>query len=138
VTLAFKWGRDVPTLYLAAENDVSTPPAGMHEIFDRTPATKRMIVLRRADHMHFMDNVEELHEAVRTMPFPAELAYMQTEMRPITELSSGEQAERFVRGLTLCHLDATLEQKTDAQQFLAGDIEAELAKRGVEAIAHKA
>src|SRR5947209_10744762 len=39
VTLAFKWGRDVPALYLVAENDVSTPLAGMHEIFDRTPAT---------------------------------------------------------------------------------------------------
>jgi dienelactone hydrolase len=137
VTLAFNWGRDVPTLYLAAENDVSTPLAGIFEIFDKTPATKRMFVLRRADHMHFMDNVEELHEAVRKMPFPAELAYLQKEMRPITELSSGEQAELFARGLTLCHLDATLKQKTDAQRFLAWDMEAELANRGVEAIAHK-
>jgi dienelactone hydrolase len=137
VTLAFNWERDVPTLYLAAENDVSTPLAGIVEIFDRTPSTKRMLVLRRADHMHFMDNVEELHETVRKMPFPAELAYLQKEMRPITELSSGEQAELFARGLTLCHLDATLKQNAEAQRFLAGDLKAELANRGVEAIAHK-
>ena len=41
---------------------------GMYEVFERVPATKRMVILRRADHMHFMDNVEQLHEAVRTSP----------------------------------------------------------------------
>jgi dienelactone hydrolase len=137
VTLAFNWGRDVPTLYLVAENDVSTPLSGMYEIFERTPATKQMIVLRRADHLHFMDNVEELHEAVRKMPLPPELAYVQKEMLPITELCSGAQAELFVRGLTLCHLDATLMQKQEAEQFFAGDIAAELAERRVEALVHK-
>jgi hypothetical protein len=137
VTLAFKWGRDVPTLYLVAENDVSTPLGGIYEIFERTPATKQMIVLRRADHLHFMDNVEELHEAVRKMPLPPELAYVQKEMLPITELCSGAQAELFVRGLTLCHLDATLRHKQEAEQFLAGDIAGDLAKRSVEALIHK-
>jgi dienelactone hydrolase len=137
VTLAFKWGRDVPTLYLVAENDVSTPLVGMYEIFERTPATKQMIVLRRADHLHFMDDVEELHEAVRKMPLPPELAYVQREMLPITELCSGQQAELFVRGLTLCHLDATLRQEGEAERFLAGDIAAELAQRDVAAIVHK-
>lgn len=40
--LTFSWGRDVPTLYLVAENDTMTPLAGMHELFERTPATKQM------------------------------------------------------------------------------------------------
>ena len=62
--LAFAWGRDVPTLFLVAENDISLPLAGMYEIFERTPATKQMVILRRADHMHFMDNVEEMHESL--------------------------------------------------------------------------
>jgi dienelactone hydrolase len=66
--LAFKWGRDVPTLVLVADGDVCLPINGMYEIFERIPAAKRMIVLRRADHMHFMDNVEQLHETVRTSP----------------------------------------------------------------------
>jgi dienelactone hydrolase len=136
-TLAFKWGRDVPTLYLVAEGDVSTPLTGMYEMFERTSATKQMIVLRRADHLHFMDDVEELHEAVRKMPLPPELAYVQREMLPITELCSGQQAELFVRGLTLCHLDATLRQEGEAERFLAGDIAAELAQRDVAAIVHK-
>jgi predicted dienelactone hydrolase len=136
--LTFSWGRDVPTLYLVAENDISLPLAGMYELFERTPATKHMVILRRADHLHFIDNVEQEHEAVRAMPFTGELAWIAKEMRPITELCSGEQAHLFVRGLTLCHMDATLRQQEDARRFLAGDIEAELSLRGVDVMVPKA
>jgi dienelactone hydrolase len=135
--LNFNWGRDVPTLYLVAEDDVPLPLAGMYELFERTPATKQMVILRRADHMHFIDNVEEMHEAVRKMPFTAELAWIPREMRPIAELCSGEQAHLWVRGLTLCHMDAVLRQREEARRFLAGDIESALAERGVDAILHK-
>lgn len=138
VKLAFTWGRDVPALYLVAENDISLPLAGMYELFERTPATKRMTILRRADHLHFMDDVEQQHEAVRAMPFSGELAWIPKEMQPIAELCSGEQAHLFVGGLTLCHLDATLREREDAQRFLAGDVESELARRGVEAMGHTA
>jgi predicted dienelactone hydrolase len=137
VKLTFMWGRDIPVLYLVAENDVALPLAGMYEIFARTPAAKQMVILRRADHMHFMDNVEEMHERVRRMPFPSELEWMQKEMRPIAELCSGEQANLFVRGLTLCHFDAILKRRKQAQQLLSGDIEAEMAARGIEVIVHR-
>jgi predicted dienelactone hydrolase len=135
--LAFKWGRDVPTLLLAANNDVCLPIDGMYDIFERIPATKRMVILRRADHMHFMDNVEQLHETVRTSPpWIPELEYLQKEMRPIAELCTGEQAHLFVRGLTLAHFDAVLKENDEARRFLAGNIQADLASRGVEAFAH--
>jgi predicted dienelactone hydrolase len=137
VTLEFGWGRDVPTLYLVAENDVSLPLAGMYELFERTPATKQLVILCRADHAHFMDDVEEIHENTRRMPFTGELAWLPKEMRPITELCSGEQAHVFVRGLTLCHMDSVLRRQEDAQRFLAGDVETELAQRGVNAIVEK-
>ena len=65
------------------------------------------------------------------------MSYINEEMLPIAELCSGEQAHLFVRGLTLCHMDAVLKQQDEARQFLADDIEAELAARGVEVIAHK-
>jgi predicted dienelactone hydrolase len=137
--LAFKWGRDVPTLVLVADNDVCLPLDGMYELFDRIPASKRMVVLRHADHMHFMDNVAQLHEAVRTSPpWIPELDYLQREMRPIAELCTGEQSHSFVRGLTVAHFDAVLKQDHEAQQFLAGDIQAELASRGIEALVHAA
>ena len=128
-TLSFAWGRDVPTIYLVAENDTALPLAGMYELFERTPATKQMVILRRADHLHFMDDVEQLHETVRKLPYPGV-----DEMRPITELCSGEQAYLFSRGLTVCHMDATLKEQEAAQRFWAGDIQAELAKRGTDVI----
>jgi hypothetical protein len=133
VKLNFNWARDVPTLYLVAENDVSLPLAGMYELFERTPATRQMFILGRADHLHFMDDVEAMHEAVRTTPWPGELAWMPKEMLPINELCSGEQTHLFVRGLTLSHLDAVLKQEEKAQQFLQGDVEGELARRNVSA-----
>src|SRR5438093_3852594 len=109
--LAVKWGRDVPTLVLVADNDVCLPIDGMYKIFERIPAAKHMVVLRRADHMHFMDNVEQLHEAVRTSPpWIPELDYLQKEMRPIAELCTGEQSHLFIRGLTLAHFHALQKQ----------------------------
>jgi hypothetical protein len=133
--LAFTWNRDVPTLYLVAENDTMTPLDGMYELYERTPATKQLVMLRRADHMHFMDDVERMHEIVRTMPLTPELAWIAQEVRPVAELCSGEKAHVFLRGLTLAHLDAYLKQQPAARRFLAGDVAAELAARGVEAIA---
>ena len=134
--LTFAWGRDVPALYLVADRDVPLPLEGMYELFERTPATKQMLILRRADHLHFVDNVEEMHEAVRAMPFPGEAAWIPKEMRPIAELCSGEQAHLFVSGLTLAHVDARLRRREEARRFLSADIAGELARRGVEAIVH--
>jgi dienelactone hydrolase len=122
--LAFMWGRDVPTLILVADSDVCLPIDGMYEIFERIPAA---------------NNVEQLHETVRTSPpWVPELDYLQKEMRPIAELCTGEQSHLFVRGLTVAHFDAVLKQNDEARRFLAADIQAELASRGVEAYVHAA
>ncbi len=137
VKLTFNWGRDVPALYLVAADDTMTPLAGMYELFERTRATKRMVGLHRADHMHFLDHVEEEHETVRSMPFTGELAWIPKEMRPIAELCPEEPAHLLVRGLTVCHMDASLRRLEEAQRFLAGDLESELAMRGVDAFVHK-
>lgn len=138
LTLDFAWGRDVPTLYLAAEFDVPVPLAGVQEVFERTPASKRMFFLRKADHQHFVDDVEAEHEAARTMPFPPDAAWIQAAMRPMTELCSAEQAHLFVRALALAHLDATLKDSSAAERFLDGDVEAALEARGVSAAVYPA
>jgi dienelactone hydrolase len=136
-TLAFAGERGVPTLYLAAENDTSTPLAGIVELFGRTRAAKRLIVLRRADHLHFRDDAGEWHERFRTLPAPPELAELQKEMRPVGELQTGEQAHEFARGLVLAHFDAVLREMTDAERFLEGDPGTELASRGIDAFVHR-
>lgn len=133
VELAFGWGRDVPTLYLAAENDVPVPPGSVIELFERTPATKRMFILRRADHQHFADDVEASHEALRAMTLPGDAAWIPGAMLPISQLCSGAQAHLFARGLALSHLDAALRRSAAAEQFLRSDVQDELAARGVDA-----
>ena len=136
VRLTFEWGRDVPTLYLVGESDTMTPLNGMYELFERTRGTKRMFILRRADHSHFMDDIEREHELVRQMPFTGELAWIPKEMRPVAELCSEQHAQLFVRGLTVWHLDATLKGQEPAQRLSDGDLQAMLKGLGVGAIFH--
>jgi dienelactone hydrolase len=133
VTLSLSWLRPVPALYLAAEYDVPVPPDDVYEVFVRTRAPRRMFVLGQADHQHYLDEVAAAHEAVRSMEFPPEAAWIPASMRPIDELCSAEHAHDFVRGLTLAHLDASLRGSSEAELFLDGDAVAELAARGVEA-----
>jgi dienelactone hydrolase len=136
LTLTFAWGRDVPVLYLAAEDDVPIPLDGVRELFDRTPGARRMFVLRRADHQHFIDDVEGEHEALRAMTLPGDAAWIPAAMRPMSELCPAAQAHDFVRGLTLAHLDATLRRSLAAQRFLEAGADAALAARGVDAAEH--
>jgi predicted dienelactone hydrolase len=135
VTLSFRSDWNIPTLFLVAENDTSLPLDGMYEIFKRTPSAKQMLILRRADHLHFVDEVEELHEAVRKMPASGDLAALQKEMRPMAELCSGEQAHLFVRGLTLSHMDASLRQNDEAWRVAGGGWR--MAGKGFDVIEHR-
>ena len=134
--LAFGWDRPVPTLYLAADRDVSTPLGGIFELFDRTPAARHLVVLSRADHLHFVDDVEHEHEAARAMTFPGEAAWIPAAMPPMAELCSGEQAHTFVRALALCHLDATLRGLEPARRLLEADVRTFLAAHGVDVRMH--
>jgi len=133
--LDFQWTHEIPTLFVVADADVSLPLDGMYEIFEKAPEPKRMVILPKADHLHFVDDVEKWHEAFRKMPLEGDLAKLQAEMRPITELCSGEQAHLFIRGVTLAHFDATLRGNEQARRFLDGDIKATLAARGMSTVA---
>ena len=135
--LAFDARRALPTLYLVAEDDTSLPLAGMLEILERTPAPRRMVILRRADHCHFMDNVVEAHEAFRAFPATGDFEWIR-EMKPIGELCDAGQAHLFARGLTVCHFDAVLREQGGALEMLRGDLAAELARRGVDAALREA
>lgn len=129
--LDFDWGRDVPTLYLVADRDTLLPLEGMHELLGRTRSPKRMVVLEQADHMHFCDRVEQVHELFRMMPPPGVFEDVAKAVPPISELCPGEHAYLFVRGLGLAHMDAYLKGSESAAQLLAGDIRALLKGRGV-------
>ncbi len=129
--LDFEWGRDVPVLYLVADRDTLLPLEGMHELFERTRAAKRMVVLENADHMHFCDHVEATHEMFRKMPPPGALGDMARHVPPIEELCSAEDAYKYIRGLGLAHMDATLAGNQRARALLDGDVADLLATHGV-------
>jgi dienelactone hydrolase len=118
VGLDFAWGRDVPTLYLAGGEDVMTPLDGITELYERTPAPARMFVLRRADHLHFVDDVAAAHESLRLGILPGDAAWIPAAMRPLAQLCPPEQAHQATRGLALAHLDATLQDDRQAEAFL--------------------
>ena len=130
--LDFGWGRDVPTLFLVADLDTLLPLGGMRELHERTQATKRMVILENSDHMHFCDQIEQVHELFRMMPPPvfAELAPL---IKPIGDLCAADPAYDFTRGLGLAHMDAHLRGVEGAASFLAGDLAATLAARGIKA-----
>jgi len=130
-SLNFEWGRDVPTLFLVAERDSLLPLAGMRELFTKIRGTKQMVVLKNADHMHFCDRAEEVHELFRMMPPPGYFERIAKTVPPITDLCPGKHAYEFVRGLGLAHMDAYLKADESAARFLAGDIAAALAARGI-------
>ncbi|HTC89995.1 MAG TPA: hypothetical protein VK686_16925 [Bryobacteraceae bacterium] len=111
-TLSFNWPRPPATLYIVAEDDVLTPIAGMHELYSRTPGRKQMVVLPGADHLHFMDNVEQAHEELRAASLPPEASWISREMRPIAELCGGEEAHRQIQSHTLAHLNAAFSRAT--------------------------
>jgi dienelactone hydrolase len=129
--LDFDWGRDVPTFYLVADKDTLLPLEGMEELLARTQGTKRMAVLGNADHMHFCDEVEAVHEMFRTMPPPGPFAEIAKLVPPASELAPGTHAYEFNRALGLAHMDAVLRGDEGAAAFLAGDLPAVFAARGI-------
>lgn len=130
-SLSFEWGRDVPTLYLVAEKDSLLPLPGMRELLARTQSPKKMAVLLNADHMHFCDRVEEVHELFRMMPPPGDFERIAKTVPPVSQLCSGEHAYLFVRSLGLAHMDANLKGNEYAARFLGEGIPTAMAERGV-------
>lgn len=131
-SLDFAWGREVPTLYLVADKDTLLPLPGMRDLLERTPSSnKRIAILGNSDHMHFCDSVEAMHELFRTMPPPGPLADIAKALPPAAQLAPGEHAYQFSRALGLAHMDAVLKGREDAAAFLAGDLPATFAARGI-------
>jgi dienelactone hydrolase len=131
--LDLDWGREVPALFLVADQDSLLPLASMRDILKRTSGPKRMVVLESADHLHFCDRIEEVHEMFRMMPPPGEFARVAANVRPISELCPPEHAYAFVRGLGLAHFDAALKGNEGAAALLAAGLEGTLEERGIRA-----
>ena len=102
----------------------------MLEIFERARPPKLMVTLKRADHLHFMDNVEQEHEAFRTSSVGNKA--IQSDMKPVVQLVSGAVAHAFASGLSLAHFDAVLRRCPSAQHFLEVGLKNKLLRGGFE------
>jgi dienelactone hydrolase len=131
--LAFTRRPAAATLFLAAENDVPVPLDDVLDVYHRAGEPRRLVVLRRADHQHFVDDVAGDHEALRAMALPGDAAWMPAAMLPMARLTPPEQAHAFTRGLTLAHLDACLRGDARARAWLASGVAEHLAARQIEA-----
>jgi dienelactone hydrolase len=129
--LDFAWERDIPTLYLVADRDTLLPLEGMRELLADTRGNKRMVVLADADHMHFCDEVESVHEMFRSMPPPGPFTEIAKSVPPVDTLCPGTHAYDFNRALGLAHMDASLRGNEEAASFLAGDLPQAFADRGI-------
>jgi hypothetical protein len=105
----------------------------MLEIFARAPSPKLMVTLKRADHLHFMDDAEEVHEAFRTSNLGEQYVEIQRDVKPAAQLVSGATAHAFASGLSVLHFDTILRCHPSARRFLEGDLKHELLERGIEA-----
>lgn len=133
--LDFDWDRVVPTLFVVAERDSLLPLEGMNALFAETRAPKKLVVMLNADHMHFCDNVERVHELFRSLPPMPNMVSAQIEIPPYSELCPGEQVNDAVCGLGVAHMDAHLKGNAAAKNMLSSDLEALLGARGIAATA---
>jgi predicted dienelactone hydrolase len=126
-----RFGREVPTLFVVADLDSLLPLAGIRELYERTPAPKRLVVLENTDHLHFLDRIAENHEMFRSMPQDELFRPAISRMRPMAELTDETATYAAVRGLGVAHMDAVLKGNEAAARFLAGDVAAALAAQGM-------
>lgn len=121
--LDLSWDRPVATLTLVAEGDTVLPYAMMTDLLATAPAIERLVVLKKADHYHFCDNAEAVHDLMATA--------MGEGAKPSTELVPGDHAHAMTTALGLAHFDASLRGNPAAAAFLAQDLVAMFADRGV-------
>ena len=112
------WGRDVPTLFLAADQENVLTPESVTDLFERTAGPKHLLTLANSDHFHFCDRAGEAHEIFRAMPWPGGGDGMAERLRPFADLIAAEPAYDFTRATALAHFDATLKSRADARTFL--------------------
>jgi predicted dienelactone hydrolase len=127
-SLNLDWDREVPVLSLVAELDSVLPLAGMRDLHGRIRQPRTTVVLKNADHFHFQDHVELVHDMTKRISPANEVS----EMKDAADLCPGEKANTFTRGLGLAHFDANLRANDRAVDLLNGDIKELMASHGID------
>jgi dienelactone hydrolase len=130
------WGRPVPVLILAGEVDPFVALPDLHELHAKLSSPKRLVVLKRAGHLHFADGARAVHETMRAAYLSGEFPdpeldalALGTAMQPFAELCSEADSLATARALGLALMDAELKRNAHARTFLSNDLAAKFAAR---------
>ena len=133
------WKSEVSTFVLAGELDSFVILEDVRELFARIRGDKRLAVLNRAGHLHWADNAEMVHETMRhryaigEFPDPElDGPAMAVAMRPFGDLCPAQHGQDTMRAITLAHFDSTLNNRAEAEAFLADDLVGTFAQRGID------
>lgn len=139
--LTFDWCQKVPALYIVSDLDSILPLSGMHDLYQRNPEPKIVVILENADHFHFNDDVEANQDSFKLFMEAATadadedtkrgMDAMLSLMKPSSELVPGTHAYNLINGLGLCHFDANLLDNKGAATFLQSDLRSVMAARGI-------
>lgn len=128
------WPRPVPSLLVAASRDSLTPLAAVDEVYARLPENRRQFLLHDADHVHFVDQIEETHTIMRQViasrPPGADRDRALERMLPAEQLCPGKAAHCAVRGLVLAHFDGHLKGLAHATSWLGTEAEPSISSHG--------
>jgi hypothetical protein len=134
------WGREVPTFLLAAERDALIRLSELRRLHRELAEPKRMAILRKAGHVHFVDGAQQRHELLRMqlrsglLPSGPGIDFeaVAEAMGPFSSLCPEAHGAEVVRALCLAHLDAWVKDEAGARGFLESDIEPAFADREID------
>ncbi len=134
------YGRDVPTLLIAAERDALCLLSGIRRLVAEMPVTVSLAVIADTDHMHFCDDGLNMHRLAARMVGMLFGGMRAPKLSPPDELAEIETVEPCVRSLAVAHFDAVLKGHEPArdwlelEQFFAlldADVRLDIKKRGI-------
>ena len=129
-----KYSEDTKTLILCADRDCIIPLQVQLENLKRLENEYRMVIMFRADHNHFVDDIDDVGQVwlkdflvrlANIFPDPEMNLKLMAERccRP-GQLVDVNTAKEVWRGLILAHMDRVLKRNADASDFIRGDIDA--------------
>lgn len=112
------YGRDVPTLILAAERDSLCVLDGIRRLVDEMPVTATLAVIADTDHMHFCDDGLNMHRAGARLSSMLFGGMRVPRFAPADELAGIETIEPCVRSMGVAHFDSGLKELQAAKEWL--------------------
>ena len=142
--LDLTWKRDLmPTLLMVGDRDSWVPLHGQMGIFKRLPPGSRMVIMRGADHSHFVDDIPTSHRWLQALTDelgtllpdgPGRWKQVADRIVPYEDLADEVSTYAAWRGLTVAHFDAALRHDRAAATLVEDHLEDAAASVGADVL----